>query len=100
MVFEKTLRSLRDELTPLSAMFLRTDNKPAAVREYSIRERVIGEQAVCVVVLEGKKCGREDFSAPLLSSPFTEAFATLLFIGRCANTPLPSNVVENAASDM
>ena len=86
-------------------MFLRTDNKPAAIRERAlrecaVRERVVGEQAVHVVVLEGKKCDREDFSAPLLSCLFTEAFATLLFIGRCANTPLPSNVVENAASDM
>ncbi|WP_334062302.1 hypothetical protein [Alteromonas genovensis] len=81
-------------------MSLRTGNKPAAIRECSIRERVIGEQAVHVVVLEGKKCGRENLLALLKSCPFTEAFTTLLFIGRCANTPLPSNVVENAASDM
>lgn len=99
------MRSQRDRVTPFSAMFLRTDNKPAAIRERalracSVRERVIGEQAACVVVLEGKKCGREDLPAPPVSCPFTEAFATLLFIGRCANTPLPSNVVENAASDM
>ena len=94
------MRSLRDEITPFSAMFLRTDNKPAVIRECSIRESVVDEQAMHVVVLEGKKCAREGFSAPRISCPFTEAFATLLFIGRYANTPLPSNVVENAASDM
>lgn len=93
------MRSLRDEVTPLSAMFLSIDNKPAAFRECSIRESVVGEQAVHVEVLEGKKCGRGDLPAPLVSCPFTEALATLLLIGRCANTPLPSNVVENAASD-
>lgn len=81
-------------------MFLSIDNKPAAIRECLIRESVVGEQVVHVEVLEGKKCGREDLPAPLVSCPFAEALATLLLIGRCANTPLPSNVVENAASDM
>ena len=100
MVFEKTLRSIRDEVTPFSAVFLSIDKKPAAIRECLIRESVVGEQAVHVEVLEGKKCGREDLPAPLVSCPFTGAFTTLLLIGRCVNTPLPSNVVENAASDM
>ena len=94
------MRSLKDEVAPLSAMFLSTDNKPTAIRKCSIRESAVAEQAVHVEVLEGTKCGREELSAPLVSCPFTEAFTTLLLIGRCANTPLPSNVVKNAASDM
>ena len=99
------MRRLKDEVTPLRAMFLCTDDRPDAIRKRTPRENVsreseVGEHAVYIVVLEGKKCGREELSAPLKSRPFTEAFATLLFIGRCANTPLPSNVVKNAASDM